>query len=95
MTSIAILVIYVIIAAFVAICYGVKLAMVERGKLYLEDLVWVLITSIFWPGVAIALGFFGIGFLFKMLCEKIAQAILHFKTRTPSKVGLENTIKKL
>lgn len=86
--------IYVLIAVLVAIYCGVDTAIRQRGKLDLDDLVLPVVIGICWPGVVAALGFFGIGFLFKLLCEQIARLIIGIRKPNDSKIGLENIAKE-
>lgn len=75
-------------------CCGVDAGVAGHGKLDLDDLVLPVVIGICWPGVVVALGFFGIGFLFKLLCEQIARLIIGIRKPNDSKIGLENTVKE-
>lgn len=84
---------YLLIAFCVAVYCGVDIAIAKHGKLDIDSIALPIFIGILWPGTLAFLAVFGIGFLFKILCEKIAKTIIGITKPDGAKVGLESTIK--
>ena len=71
-----------LLGAIVMMLYlGISEAIDRGGKVSdLDNLVPAFLGGIFWPFVVMFLGFLGIAFGYKWICEKIAGLIMRRKT---------------